>query len=391
MGILNFIKNIFKEPEKPSEPEDLLIKDLQNWIQTKEKSIEKQDKDFSEQITNLKKELINTINKKLEELKDYNLDDKKAEERIKSIILENFNNYIRYTEKLIEGLENLITNQSKTLIQEIDLLLINFQEKSDVSYQKATFLIGEIGKIKESIDNFTKQLKKLINENQELIKTSGLISIIKLKQEELLEVESTEDQIKNKHKSTKSKITHIENQIKEIQEQITKIKKSKEYHEEINEKNKIDQENNTLTTKLNELKKLVDFKELAHKYHANEKEMNIIKDHRNNFQEAFEKDNGKDLEELVNKKQASDKIQEIQDLRKHINKLENNLNLKEGVEISLKEAEITKLEQDIKDQNTEQEKNNKLLTKITDEKDQIFEQLKSTFQEMNIILIISHP
>ena len=85
MGILNFIKNIFKEPEKPSEPEDLLIKDLQNWIQTKEKSIEKQDKDFSEQITNLKKELINTINKKLEELKDYNLDDKKAEERIKVI------------------------------------------------------------------------------------------------------------------------------------------------------------------------------------------------------------------------------------------------------------------------------------------------------------------
>ena len=388
MGILNFIKNLFNsESEKPIEPEDISLTDLPIWIKSKEQYIEKQNQEFSRQINNLKEELTNNLKEKIEELEDYNLDQKKADQRVKSIVKENFNNYIRYTEKLIQELETLSINNSKPLIQEIDLILINFQKKSNISYQKATFLIGEIGKIKESIDNFTKQLKTLINQNKKLIQTTDSIDIIKQNQEDFLEIQNTEEQIKNNIKSTKSKETHLNNQIKDIEEQIEKIKKSKEYKEEIEQKNEIDKENSSLATKLNELKKLIDFKELAHKYHTNEKEMNQIKEHRDNFQEAFNKDNGKNLEELANNKQITEKIQEINNLKKHINKLENNLTLKAGVEISLKETEIDKINQEIKEQTNEIEKNNKLLTKMTEEKEEIIDQLKTTFYLLNIILI----
>jgi len=388
MTIINFIKNLFSsEQQKPTEPKDLAIQDLGPWIQSKNQELEKQDQEFSKKITNIKKELTNNLKEKLRELEDYNLDNKKADQRVKSIVEENFNNYFRYTEKLISNLNDLTITNSQLLIQEIDLLLMNFQEKSNISYQKATFLIGEIGAIKDSIDNFTKQLKNLINKNQELIKTTEILSLLTQKQEELNKIENTEDQIKNILKSIKTKETHIKNQVEEIENQITNIKNSKEYKEEIKQKNRIDQENINLTTQLNNLKKIIDFKDLAHKYHSIEKEMNIIKDHRDNFQAAFEKDNGKNLEELTNKKSITEKIQEIRNLKKHINNQENNLSLKTGVEISLKETEITKLEQEIKDQKTEQEKNKKLLSKITDEKQQIISQIKTNLQSLNINLV----
>jgi len=399
MGILNFVKKFIKEEEKPKEQEKLAIDEIETWTEDKKEEVEKKDKALLKKIKNLKSELTDNLQEKLEKLENLDLGEKKAEQRIKIIVEENFNNYLRYTSNLIQELKELDNGQSKNLIKDLDESFFSFQKKSATSFEKATYLFGDVGKIRESIDNFVKQLKSLINENQEFIKETEILSIIIKKQDELLEIKNSEKEIKNNLKSIRAKTTHLDNQIKDIEEQIKKIKNSYEYKEELKQKNKITTKKQEFSKEINGLKKLIDLKLLANIYHKNEKEMQIIKDHRSNFQEAFEKDYGEGIKELIeftnrkeiNKQDIDKKIKEIKKSKNETDNLEDNLILKQSVKIELKESEITRINQEIQDHNTDIERNNKLLEKNTLAEEEILDQLITHFQHLNVILITTQP
>ncbi len=383
MEIFNFFRKITKEEK---EPEKITINQLENWIKKQDEKIKKQDEKFVKQINALKQELIKSLGESIEHLQNYDLSKKKADQRVKLIVQENFNNYLKYTSNLIQDLDELTNPQSKSLIEKIDDLLINFQKKSELNFQKATFLIGETGEIKDSINEFVKQFKIIINENRELIQTNESLIIIKQKQREIQEIDLTEKKIEKNIKSAETEIDSFNKKIKEIKEEIKKIKNSEDYKKEQKQKQEIDTENKTLDFDFGELKKLINFKELTNKYHKNEKEMGLIREYKENFKESFEKDNGESLKELINEKLIVERIEKIKNLKNEINQLENNLNLKQGVEISIKEAEINRLNQQINSLKEEIGKNNKFMDKITGESEEIIGELKRIFGDVNLRL-----
>ena len=388
MKILSFLKKFIKEEPRELEPENLNLNEIDSWIENKDQEFKTQDKNFLSQINQHKQELVANLKEKQVELEDFNLDEKKAEQRIKSIVQENFHNYLKYTSKLVEDLELLDIANSKELIEKLDTLFINFQKKSQSSFQKATFLVGEIGAIREQIDNFTKQLKTLINENKKLIDSTSIFAAIQNNNQELLEIKNSQKEIKKKIKLNKGKKDTHEIKVKDNQKNIDELKETNEYKEELKQKRAIDLKYNSLETEIYNLKKEINFKELANTYHKNEKEMIIIKDHKDNFLTAFEKDQGKKIAELVDKKAVNDKLQKISELKKEINEMENKLDLKKGVELSLKESEINKFQEDIKESNSEDNREKKLLEKAEISKQEVLDRLKKGFEMMNFNLII---
>ena len=120
MGILNFVKKFIKEEEKPKEQEKLAIDEIETWTEDKKEEVEKKDKALLKKIKNLKSELTDNLQEKLEKLENLDLGEKKAEQRIKIIVEENFNNYLRYTSNLIQELKELDNGQSKNLIKDLD-------------------------------------------------------------------------------------------------------------------------------------------------------------------------------------------------------------------------------------------------------------------------------
>ena len=154
------------------------------------------------------------MQEKIKQLENLDLDQKKAEDRIKIIVKENFKSYLYYVELLIKDISNLEEiNSSLDMISKINSTFLNFQKKAETSYQKATYLIGELGQIKEEISNYFKKTETLIKENDDIIKISKILKSIEKKLEELLKIDNTSEEIDKEKSKNEEKINEVNNKI----------------------------------------------------------------------------------------------------------------------------------------------------------------------------------
>ena len=113
------------------------------------------------------------------------------------------------------------------MISKINSTFLNFQKKAETRYQKATYLIGELGQIKEEISNYFKKTETLIKENDDIIKISKILKSIEKKLEELLKIDNTSEEIDKEKSKNEEKINEVNNKIINHEEEIIKIKNSK--------------------------------------------------------------------------------------------------------------------------------------------------------------------
>ncbi len=390
MGIFDFFKKQKQQVEITIEK--ISFKDTKNWIQNKKQELKKQDQDFLNEINSIIKELIDNLKESTISLKNVDLNKKKAEERVKIIVQQNLENYMNNINELIEDLSKLNElNSSKDIIKKIDSLFSNFQKKSELNFQKATFLIGELGEIRDKIEDFFKKFDKLLTDNQSIINTSNITESIDKKLKKLSEIEEANGKIKTEIESDKDKIDEFNKKIKDLKISIEQNKQSNEYKEEIDKIDKIKNQQKELEKEIYILKSLVDLKILANIFHKNEKEMALIKKYKENFLKAFKKD-PKGIMEIIdstsqieNKPAINKKIETITKLNNEIQGLEN-LPIKFITEIDLKNSEVNKLNSNIKDINNNIEKLKKRYekTKIIEKGE--LEMLKIEFKELNIEL-----
>ena len=97
----------------------------------------------------------------------------------------------------------------------------------------------------------------------------------------------------------KIKINQKEKENQELLEEIEKIKQSEDHKNMLEKKEKIIVLKGESQEKIFALKQLIDFKALANFFHINEEQMNILKNHKENFHANFEKDNGKMIIDLL--------------------------------------------------------------------------------------------
>lgn len=382
MGLFNFFKKL-KKQEK-TKIINLDFKNLPEYIQSESEKNNSEKQTVLKQLNKLISTEIQELIQKSEELGNIDFSKKKAEARVLHIVKENLSNYTYYVNRFINNMEEINKNSedSTDLIKRLNTNFLEFQQKSKLSFEKATYLVGELGTIQESLNKCFKSLDNLIKENKEIFETSETLDKVTKKLSKLLELDNLKSEIKETNNKTKIHIQKKELEIKKLNREIEEIKNSKEFKKEVKSKESIDKKEQEYKKQVYKLRDLIDFKILANISHQNEKEMQIIKNHKSNFLEAFQKDNQQIINlinstsQLENKFQIKEEFEKTIELSKNIKTLEGNLELKSNAEIVIKDSEINRLNQEIEILNQDIERENKRSEKLEVVKEELKEGLK---------------
>ena len=169
-----------------------------------------------------------------------------------------------------------------------------------------------------------------------------------------------------------------------ILEKIEKIKRSEDYTKNLERQAKIKLCGEELEKELLSLKRLIDFKALANFFHIFEKEMNIVKGYREDFQTRFRKDDGESVVRLLNEAKLnnetiSEKISQINNKKEEIEK--NKQEMKKD-EIGGLYSETTKIILEIGNLRNEKEREEKRREKLKIRKRELVEEMKRKVGEL---------
>lgn len=389
MGLFDFFK---KKPE--TKTKIIKIDELDNYISDKKGENKSKEKELLENIRNSIDIFINELSEKNNVLKNIDINGKKADSRAKFIIKENLFHYIESLEKLINQLKEVEPDSLTDLIKDVDSLFIDFEERSRLNFEKATFLIGkELGDVKDAINNFIRNLKRLLDENKSFLESIEIISSIEIKLEELDENEKLLTEIERKKNENTLKINTIEADILSVELELEKLKSSDSYRKEIEIETQIKLKKEDLEKEVYELKEMVNFKKLANIFHYDPKKMAIINEYKLNFMKTFERDRLLSLIPLLNDANITDsfitkKTTSIMQKEKEIEKIKADSNKKESNKIYDINKRLSKLRLEISSLKQENQKDDKRKEKINQKRLEILGEIKQQLTKIDVGLMM---
>ena len=364
MKFIDFFKKIkakYKIEDSKQESKKVVFNELEDWTIEKRREIEDREKEILVLIKNKISEFVKNLDEKIIVLKEIDLSDKKAEDRIKSIVKESLDKYMGSLENFKEDLIKLEQEKLEEFVIKINEVFLSFEKKSNKNYQKANFLIGEeITATKNSIVYLSKYLTRILNENKDIIEVLKIISFTKLKLKQVNEIDETLKRTDERIRFLDEKIENLNKNNKEILERMDEIKKSENYLSNLRQKEEIKLSEKELENEIYRLKAMIDFKALANFFHAFEYQMNMVKVYKEKFEVEFQKDNGSNILSLLNESKLNNeiitsKITRINNKKeeiaknKEIIKEDETSNLLDKIGISKTEVEKLNVEK-IKDQ-----------------------------------------
>ncbi|MBR9705231.1 hypothetical protein GOV12_07500 [Candidatus Pacearchaeota archaeon] len=387
MGFFDFLKK--KKEESVVVVKKISISQISDYIkEIKSKNYKDSHEVFL--LIKTKQELLTTdLKEKISNISNLNLSEKKVEDRVKFIVKENLDHYLIQIEKFIIDLNEIQTQDLNDYVKNIDDTFFDFNKKSKLNYEKATYIIGkELGQIKESIDNFFKDMKNILNNNKVTIDKSKSILVIESYNSQLINISNNEFQIKEKINKLNENIKKNNTTIDIKDSEIKEIKKSIEYESEQKLIENKDNAEIVVNNYILDLKKLIDFKKLANLYHNLPKTMDIINKYKNNFKENFLKDNGVEILELIDEAHLTDshiskQITLISNKIKKNKEIYKKLNLSESDKINQLSEIIKNLKFDIDKTIAENSREEKKLNKVTESKNNLIKEIKPELQKLN--------
>lgn len=388
MGIFDLFKKLVKE--KISEEivvEKLAFSDLEDWIKNKIKENELKEKEIIDSVKE-KRDLFNEqLKEKKSVLENFDVESKKAEDRLKSVVNESRQKYIESLETFMRDLNNIEKEKLEEFISYVNKVFLDFNKKSHVNYEKTTILIGkEMGSIRDSLRSFSRELVKIFDENKNVVELSKSLAFIKLKLNQINQIDKVLEEIKEARALLGKKTIDKKEEEEKLLEGIEETKKSPSYLDYLNKQEKINFLREEIEKDIQNLRQLIDFKALANFYHIFWNEMNTIKEHKENFEESFKKDNGlKILNLLENSKLNSNEILEkIEHIRARKEELKKNKQEIKGDEAQNLNSEKTKINKEIGELNTEKAKEEKRYEKLKISKEKSISVLKQEMSKLNV-------
>lgn len=379
----NFLKKIFLKPE-PVVSEKVKLEQLESWLASEKKILDSGEERILKRLEFSIASFISERESGIKTINRIDLNNKKAEEKIKLIVRENLTAYKNHLNKLLETLGKIEFEHIPETLAKINFALTDFDKKSNLSFQKATFLIGkELGDIKLSISRFKKELNQLLEENKKVLERAIVIKNVNEKLAELQENKSGERDIDNQKAFLTEKNKDQEEAIKILTIEAEAIKKSQKYLEQQKKSKEKEQENEELKRNINKLRENIEFKRLAAIFHVNEKKMKQVKDYSENFSASLEQDS----ESLINLLQESKVNLELIDKIKEIAKKQQELSyFSEISDIIESEREINKTKEEIKALENEKLKLEKACEKLKEARNLIITELKRQLEKINVYL-----
>lgn len=391
MGIFSFLK--WREKKKEVQEialEKLAFSEIGGWLEKKKNENEVKEKE----VLALVKEKIRVfsfdLNEKLILLSEFDVESKKAEDRIKGIVSDSRIQYIESINNLIASLDNINESKFSRFTKRIDTIFFNFDKTSSKNYERVTILIGkEMTSIKSEIKNLSRDLLEIFNNNQDIPKLFQKIELIESKLNSLESIDRNIIGISEMIESTEEKISQLEKENHRLLEEIKRIKQSKNYKNMLDKKLEITLLEKEAKEEIFALKQLLDFKALTNFFHINPEQMKIVKDHKEDFYVYFMKDNGKSIMGLLDEaKLSNDKILEKLNLVRE--KIEEIGNYKKGVskdeyqEISFKMKEVSLEIDNLKIEKFKEEKRSE---KLKVSKEEVTDLLMEEVRELGVEIV----
>ena len=390
MRIFDFFKKIVKtDKEQEVVIKKLAFSEIGKWVEDKEKENEFKEEEIIFRV----KEKINVLTKELEEkleiLQGFDVGAKKEKEQIKNIVIDSREKYIESVEDLIEKLNKLEESKLEKFIERINKIFFDFNKSSFKNYERATILIGkEMANVKENLKVFSKDLLKTFDECKPVISSFENLLIIKKKLDAINLINKILEGISEKKLNLNKKINKKEEENKILKQNLEEIKTSSDYLENLSKQKKIESLREESKKNISELKQFIDFKALASFYHIFEEQMKIVKEHRENFQTNFEKDNGQAIMKLLEESKLNNNIilEKVKQIKGKIEEIANyKKNLKdETQEIEFKIKEVVLEIDGLKIEKIKEEKREEKL-KIS--KEELINILVQEFGKLNLELI----
>jgi hypothetical protein len=381
--------NWFKKKEIKKQ-QKISLNQLQDWILKQELEIKRKEEKI---FLNIKEEsnlFIKEINLNISDLKNIDFEKKDANDRVKGLVKQNLKKYIEFVEKLKENINKIDYNNFEEVISNINNNFINFEKKSLINYQRASFLIRkELIDIRKNIVNFSKELTEIFNKNKNIVSEIKIINQIKQKYNENKDFEKTINEINERIKLLNERKEMLEESSIKKNKTIDENKIDKEYLEnlkKINEKKILKEE---LKENIQKLKQNIDFKNLSNIYHVNETKMEIIKNYKENFELNYLNQNGKNIiglleESKLNTPNINEIVNKINSILKEINKIE--LIVKEDINKILLN-EINKIEEEIKNIKDEIKIELNKIDKVEQYREETLKTIKEKLNRLNLILV----
>ncbi len=385
MTLFDFFKKLKRK--KIAEPErKISFSQIENYLEKKESENRLKEEQAFGLIQKKIDEFMVSIREKINLAKSIDIDSKKAEERFKSLTNTGREKYIESVENFIQGLESLQKKDLKKFFEDMNRIFSNFNKSTHRNYEKATILIGkEMKDILECLRNFSKDLKKIFDQNKEIIELYRKISALRQKLNQINESKETHKNIDEEIILLDKKITENEKETEKILEKIKIIKKSKDYLKSLETKEKIRLAKTELDKSILDLRQFIDFKALANFFHIFEDQMDIVKAHRNDFKTAFKKDYGDSILLLLNEAKLNnefieEKIREIKNKKQEIADCEKNL--KEDKTQNLL-SERKRIEINISELNDERDRKNKISEKLKEDNEDLKKEIKKDLEDLD--------
>jgi hypothetical protein len=391
MGIFNFFKKLVKEKEiEEIVLEKLTFSEIEGWLENKKKENEIREREILVIVQDKIKNFNKDIRAKIVLLKEFDVEIKKEQDKIKEIVNNGRIQYIEEVENLLSNLENLSETKLFYFIKKVDKIFFDFNRLSCKNYERATILIGkEMVNIREGLKIFSNDLMKIFNKNKDISELSSKIKLIKSKLILLGSIEKNMTTIKEIIVFSNDKINQREKENKEFLNQIEKIKQGGNYKNMLEKKEKIIVLEKESKEMIFSLKQFIDFKALANFFHINPQQMAMLKDYQENFYIYFLRDNGKLIlslldESKLNNSEIIERIEKIYSKLEGIKKDKQEMKKDETLELYLKVKEII-LEIDyLKIESVKEKKRNE---KLEINKGEVVNELKQKFVKLNVELV----
>ena len=279
MALFDFFKKLIKTEKKADEEQEIYLNTIEKWLDenTKELSLEfvSEVNGHFERIA----EGVKEIEEGLNELKNFNLN-KDINERAKTMILQNKDNYIKYTERLIDffkksnSMEKNVKNVEnfiKLSLWEIDM----FSRQSTRSFHISSELIGkEFEKViigLKKINNEIIDLRRMDRTNMRIVESIRALA------GEIKSLEGMTSRLNAADTDAKNRIKDLDRKTEELKDREKKLKGSKEWLKKQELRDQLDSLENQQEKAQVEVKDLfMAIEKLIQKYAWKEKKKDIL-------------------------------------------------------------------------------------------------------------------
>ncbi len=389
MGLFDFFRKIIETEREDSkiEQEKISFSEIRNWIERKRTEIEVKEKEVFYLVQEKIRVFAQEIRGKIKIVEGFDIESKKADDKINFIVNDGRKKYIESLEDFIGKLEKL---GKEKLVNNLNRIFSDFNKNSYKSYERTTILIGkEMADIKNVLKAFSKDFTKMFGENKNISNLSKTISLIELKLNQVDDEEIIIRKVNEAIISLDEKISDEKGKKEKILREIEKVKKSENYKKNLDRQKSVKLLGEELEKDLLSLKQSIDFKALTNFFHIFKEQMDIVKSHREDFHTKFKEDDGESISRLLeesklNNEVTSEKIRQINSKKEEMVKNEGKIEKDETKELSFK---ITNIILEIDNLNNEKVKEGKRNVKIKIDRERIIMEIKGNLIKEGVVIV----